>query len=85
MRNVRSDVINILVKESIIANDFEEEDLEKDLLANNILDSLNIVSLISTFEKKFDIEFMPDDIQAENWANINSIINVVSNNLNSNK
>ena len=85
MRNVKSDVINILVKESIIANDFEEEDLEKDLLANNILDSLNIVSLISTFEQKFDIEFMPDDIQAENWANINSIINVVSNNLNSNK
>lgn len=85
MRNVKNDVINILVKESIIANDFEEEDLEKDLLANNILDSLNIVSLISTFEKKFDIEFMPDDIQAENWANINSIINVVSNNLNSNK
>lgn len=85
MRNVKSDVINILVQESIIANDFEEEDLEKDLLANNILDSLNIVSLISTFEKKFDIEFMPDDIQAENWANINSIINVVSNNLNSNK
>jgi acyl carrier protein len=85
LRNVKNDVINILVKESIIANDFEEEDLEKDLLANNILDSLNIVSLISTFEKKFDIEFMPDDIQAENWANINSIINVVSNNLNSNK
>ena len=85
MRNVKNDVINILVKESIIANDFEEEDLEKDLLANNILDSLNIVSLISTFEQKFDIEFMPDDIQAENWANINSIINVVSNNLNSNK
>ena len=85
MRNVKSDVINILVQESIIANDFEEEDLEKDLLANNILDSLNIVSLISTFEQKFDIEFMPDDIQAENWANINSIINVVSNNLNSNK
>ena len=85
MKNVKNDVINILVKESIIANDFEEEDLEKDLLANNILDSLNIVSLISTFEKKFDIEFMPDDIQAENWANINSIINVVSNNLNSNK
>jgi len=85
LRNVKSDVINILVQESIIANDFEEEDLEKDLLANNILDSLNIVSLISTFEKKFDIEFMPDDIQAENWANINSIINVVSNNLNSNK
>lgn len=85
MRNVKNDVINILVQESIIANDFEEEDLEKDLLANNILDSLNIVSLISTFEKKFDIEFMPDDIQAENWANINSIINVVSNNLNSNK
>jgi len=85
LKNVKNDVINILVKESIIANDFEEEDLEKDLLANNILDSLNIVSLISTFEKKFDIEFMPDDIQAENWANINSIINVVSNNLNSNK
>ena len=85
MKNVKNDVINILVKESIIANDFEEEDLEKDLLANNILDSLNIVSLISTFEQKFDIEFMPDDIQAENWANINSIINVVSNNLNSNK
>mgnify|MGYP003989151165 FL=1 len=85
MRNVKNDVINILVQESIIANDFEEEDLEKDLLANNILDSLNIVSLISTFEQKFDIEFMPDDIQAENWANINSIINVVSNNLNSNK
>jgi acyl carrier protein len=85
LRNVKSDVINILVQESIIANDFEEEDLEKDLLANNILDSLNIVSLISTFEQKFDIEFMPDDIQAENWANINSIINVVSNNLNSNK
>jgi len=77
MEDIKQVILDVLVAESIIEKESPEKDFEMDLLQQSAIDSLNIVEIISMFEKKFDIEFDPEDIISANWHSVNAIINTV--------
>ena len=79
VENIQQEVIQILIDEAILSPDYTHDGQGTELLMDNVIDSLNIVALIMAFEKKFDIQLGPEDIKAENWVNVNSVINLVSN------
>lgn len=47
---------------------------ETDLFAENILDSMEIILLLSYLQDEFQIEFSPEDLQYENYQTISSIV-----------
>lgn len=53
------------------------EDMDKDLLAADILDSFDIVKLVVALEDEFGIEIDPDLIEPENFQTANTIIALV--------
>jgi|TARA_B100002003_G_C13876151_1_gene428026 acyl carrier protein len=85
MENIQQEVIQILIEESILSPDYIHGEQGTDLLMNDLIDSLNIITLITAFEDKYGIELGTDDIKEENWANVNSIISLVSRHINNNK
>ena len=85
MENIKQIILDVLIKESIIEKNCPEKDYELDLLQVSAIDSLNIVTLISVFEEKFDIEFNPEDIVSTNWYTVNAIINTVVKKINDQK
>lgn len=48
-----------------------------ELIASGILDSLAIISLITQLEDAFDIEIADDAVTASNFANVDSIMQLV--------
>lgn len=50
--------------------DFEEE---KGLIADGILDSFDIMSLVGSIDDEFDIKIKPNDLVAENFNSAESI------------
>jgi acyl carrier protein len=50
---------------------------ENDLLAEGIIDSLGIVELITFLEGKYRIGVADDDIDAENFRSVQSIVTFV--------
>lgn len=65
------DIIKILneVKPGV---DFENE---KNLIEEEILDSFDIVNLVSKLDEEFDIEITPADLVPENFSSAESIKN----------
>ncbi len=53
------------------------EDMNKDLLAADILDSFDIVKLVVALEEEFDIVIDADLVTPENFQTANSIIVLV--------
>lgn len=82
MDSIKTQVINILIKELIIDKNYTPADLSLDLLQNNMIDSLNIITLIPLFEEAFNITFDSDDILGKNWMTINAIVNTITQKLN---
>lgn len=58
-------------------NDELTEDLERDLIAADVLDSFDIVKLIVELEEAFDIEIDVDEITPENFQTVNTIIAMI--------
>ena len=52
---------------------------DESLVADAILDSLQIMQLIVGISETFQIEIDPDDITAENFNSVNSIVGLVQN------
>ncbi len=67
------DIIKILneVKPGV---DFENE---KNLIEEEILDSFDIVNLVSKLDEEFDIEITPADLVPENFSSAESIKKLV--------
>jgi len=63
----------------VIKNFNEEliEDLDKDLLASEMLDSFDVVKLVIALENEFDMEIDEDYVTPENFQTVNSIINAI--------
>lgn len=53
------------------------EDMNKDLLAADILDSFDIVKLVVALEEEFDIVIDADLVTPENFQTANSIVVLV--------
>jgi acyl carrier protein len=51
---------------------------DEDLLANDVLDSLAIVELVSFLEAKFGISVSDDDLTPENFKTIDDIVAFVA-------
>jgi acyl carrier protein len=50
---------------------------DRDLLADEIIDSLGIMELISFLEKQYGIKVDDDDIEPENFRSVDSIVEFV--------
>ena len=50
---------------------------EDNLLTDDILDSLGVISLVIFIEKQFEINVPPEDILIENFRTINVITNYI--------
>lgn len=56
--------------------DFENE---KKLIDNHILDSFDIVSIVSDIDEEFSIEIDVEDLEAENFNSIQAIWDLIQN------
>lgn len=64
-----------------VLEEFNEEiteDLERNLLAENILDSFDIVTLVMHLEDAFDITIDVDEVTPENFSTVENIIAMIS-------
>jgi len=50
---------------------------DEDLLASEILDSFNIVSLAVFAQEKFGIEFEPDELVRDNLARLSNLVALI--------
>lgn len=53
------------------------DDPTVNLLANHLLDSFDMVNLVTDIEKEFSIELDPEDILPENFASLQKIQELV--------
>lgn len=56
---------------------------EANLIDDGIIDSLNIMQIITGFETQYGIEFDPEDLVPENFETLNVIWNLLQKYLNS--
>ncbi len=54
--------------------DFE---VETELVSGKILESFDIVSIVSELDDEFDIEITPKDLKAENFDSLEAIENLI--------
>lgn len=67
---IMNDVYRIL-KEIRPDSDFEHSD---DYIEEYLLDSFDVLKLISQLEKTYKIKFSPEDIISDNFCNIDKIV-----------
>lgn len=48
--------------------------LDTDLFETGIMDSLEIISLLSYLEEELNVNFTPDDLQFENYQTVRKIV-----------
>ena len=56
--------------------DFEKENL---LIDNGILDSFDIISVVSDLNEKFAIDISVDELEPENFNSIDAIVKLIEN------
>lgn len=47
------------------------------LIDDGVLDSFDIISIVSDLNDAFDIDIMPDELEAENFNTLNAIVELV--------
>ena len=50
------------------------EDLDRDLLASEMLDSFDVIKLLMAFEDEFNIEIDEELVVPENFESVNKIV-----------
>ena len=55
---------------------------EASLIDDGIIDSLNIMQIVTGFETQYGIQFDPEDLVPENFENLNAIWNLLQKYLN---
>lgn len=70
---MRETLLSIL--EDIVSDiDFESE---KALIDDGLLESFDIVNLVSELNDEFDIEIRPKDLVAENFNNVDAMLEMI--------
>ncbi len=70
--NIGIEIVDIIKKE-ILEDENISIELETDLLISGILDSMAVIRLVASIEKKYDIHIPPTDLIIDNFINVNSI------------
>ena len=68
---------NILLTELSVGAEKKSLDPDEDLLQQGIIDSLQLIRLISSMEKTFDIKIIDEDIIPDNFQSLNSMVKLV--------
>lgn len=72
-----NEILKTYIKEEILLGDttFEIND-DTALINDNIVDSINLMKLISFIEQKFNVTFTQEDYSVDNFNTIESIVNM---------
>lgn len=70
----QSKLIIQIIKKKIKKNTIEKN---KNLIENNLLDSLGLAELIFELEEKLKIKFKEKDLDIKNFKNINNILQLI--------
>lgn len=76
---MNKNIINILKK---IKPDYDFLNNDLNLISEGVLDSFDIVRIVSELEDFYDISFNNDDIEASNFESINNIEKIVERKIN---
>ncbi len=71
--NIRQIVLEIL-DEINTGGDFENCD---DFFEEELIDSMGVITMLSMLEDAFSISILPEDITADNFINVDSIVELV--------
>jgi acyl carrier protein len=72
--SIALDVEQFIVNEIAAGRGIESIAHDSDMLAGSVIDSLGITELIAFLERKYGIKVDDDDIDAENFRSIDSIV-----------
>jgi acyl carrier protein len=78
MADVRSEIKSYIQNEFVKGGDVDLDNV--DLLEEEIVDSLGIFTLVSFIEDKFGVSVDPEDINLDNFQNLDTITKLVENN-----
>ena len=70
----KKDILEIL-KQLRPENDFEQSD---DYMTEHLLDSMDVIQLVSLLEERFNIQFDIMDLVPENFANLDRINDLIN-------
>jgi acyl carrier protein len=72
--SIAADVEKFIVEEIALGTGVESVDHDEDLLAQDVIDSLGIVELVSFLESRYAIKVSDDDLLPENFRSVNSVV-----------
>jgi acyl carrier protein len=72
--SVAAEVEQFIVEEIALGSGVESVGHDEDLLAQDIIDSLGIVELVSFLEARYGIKVGDDDLLPENFQSVNSVV-----------
>ena len=68
---------DFILKEFMFENPQAELTDDQPLLADGIIDSLGIFTLIAFIEKDFGLKIAPEDVILDNFQSVNAIANLI--------
>lgn len=77
-RNSNSILKNYIIEDILLGDHSFEINDDTELINDNIIDSINLMKLISFIEKKMCITYDFDDYSVENFNTINDIVSLIN-------
>lgn len=72
--SIAVEVEEFIVREIALGRGIESVEHDRDLLADEVIDSLGITELITFLEAKYGIAVADDDLAPENFRSVDSIV-----------
>jgi len=75
---VKSILKNYIIEDILLGDRSFEINDDTELVNDNIIDSINLMKLISFIEKKMNITYNHDDYSVDNFNTINDIVELIN-------
>lgn len=72
---MREQVLEILAG---IRSDVDFEDANQMLIDDKVLDSFDIIAIVSEFNDTFDVEISPDELLPENFNTVDAMVELIT-------
>lgn len=79
-KNEMNERLIIYVQDELLEDDDEQIDANTDLIMGGVIDSLDIVHLITFVQNEFNIRIPPMDVTVENFSSIEAITDYIQEN-----